>query len=479
MSTTAALVFIGLLLLATPVAHALLIASGVAMISNEPLFLFEAILNLYKPTSSFPMLAIPFFILAGDLMMSGRFGEYLVTFSKMLVGAMKGGLAQVSVVGSLFFGGVSGSAVADASALGNALIPVQKKQGYPEGFSAAVNASSSTISVLIPPSIPLILYGLVTETSIPKLFLAGIVPGIMLTVLIFVICYAIAQIRDLPSSPPEEKNRIRVADLFDQRDGLIIVIATGGLIALWLAGIVSPLVAVAAGVVIALVHVNFVSRRFSFRKVPTDLYRAIPALLMPVLVIFLARGGIVTPTEISVFAVVYALLVGLLIYRDLTMSTILRCVLTTGMMTGVIMLVIMGSSVLQWILSYESVPENLAAWMLATLQSPWAIILGMNLLMIIIGTFLDLPAAVLLLGPIFIGVAPQIGLEPIQLGVMMVVNLAIGLYTPPVGTTLFVSVAIERVPMGRVVVQLWPFYLAALFVLGLVSFVPAVTSVFL
>ncbi len=139
----------------------------------------------------------------------------------------------------------------------------------------------------------------------------------------------------------------------------------------------------------------------------------------------------------------------------------------------------MGSSVLQWVLSFESVPENLAAWMLETLKDPWAIIIGMNLLMIVIGTFLDLPAAVLLLAPIFIGVAPSIGLEPVQLGVMMVVNLAIGLYTPPVGTTLFVSVAIERVPMGRVVMHLFPFYLAALVVLILVSFVPGLTTIFL
>ena len=479
MSSTAGIVFIALLLLATPVAHALLIASGVAMISDEPLFLFEAILNLYQPTSSFPMLAIPFFILAGDLMMAGRFGEYLVTFSKMLVGAMKGGLAQVSVVGSLFFGGVSGSAVADASALGNALIPVQKKQGYPEGFSAAVNASSSTISVLIPPSIPLILYGLVTETSIPKLFLAGIVPGIMLTVMIFVICFTIARIRDLPSSAVEAKNRISPSAFFDRRDAVIIVIATVGLFAIWLAGWLAGWAVLIAGTVIALIHTNLISQRFSFRKIPADLYKAIPALMMPLFVIFLARGGIVTPTEISVFAVVYALIVGTFVYRDLKFSVLLRCVLTTGMMTGVIMLVIMGSSVLQWILSFESVPENLAAWMLETLKEPWAIIIGMNLLMIVIGTFLDLPAAVLLLAPIFIGVAPSIGVDPIQLGVMMVVNLAIGLYTPPVGTTLFVSVAIERVQMGKVVRHLLPFYLAALLVLALVSFVPGLVKIFL
>ncbi|MEM8700340.1 MAG: TRAP transporter large permease [Pseudomonadota bacterium] len=479
MSSIAAIVFVALLLLAMPVAHSLLLASGLAMASEDPIFLFEAILNLYQPTSSFPMLAIPFFILAGDLMMSGRFGEYLITFSKILVGHLKGGLAQVSVVGSLFFGGVSGSAVADATAMGTTLIPIQKKQGYPEGFSAAVNASSSTISVLIPPSIPMILYGLVTETSIPKLFLAGIVPGVMLTVMIFVVCYGIAQIRNLPRSPVEARNRLSVRALFDRRDAVMIVGASCALFALAVTGIVPVWAAFVTGAVIALLHTSFLSRRFSWRKMPADLVKAIPALLMPVMVVVLARGGVVTPTEISVFAVVYALIVGVFIYRDLSTATILRCVLTTGMMTGVIMLVIMGSSVLQWILSFESVPENLANFMLETLKSPWAVILGMNLLMIVIGTFLDLPAAILLLAPTFIGVAAQIGLEPVQLGVMMVVNLAIGLYTPPVGTTLFVSVAIERVPMGKVVLQLLPFYLVALTVLALVSFVPELTTIFL
>lgn len=479
MSLTAALVLVALLLLATPVAHALLIAGGVAMWLNEPLFLFEAILNLYQPTSSFPMLAIPFFIMAGNLMMSGRFGDYLVTFAKILVGAVKGGLAQVSVVGSLFFGGVSGSAVADASALGNALIPVQKKQNYPEGFSAAVNAASSTISVLIPPSIPLILYGLVTETSIPKLFLAGIIPGIALTVMFSVVCYAVARIRNLPASPAEEKNRITLPKLFDRRDAVIIAAATAALVALAVSGALSPLAALAAGAAVMLIHTTFISRRFRWRNIPADMVKAVPALLMPVMVVVLARGGIVTPTEISVFAVVYALLVGALVYRDLSLRIVLQSVLTTGMMTGVIMLVIMGSSVLQWLLSYESVPENLALFMLDTLKSPWAVIIGMNILMILIGTFLDLPAAILLLAPIFAGIAAQIGVDPIQLGVMMVMNLAIGLYTPPVGTTLFVSVAIERVPIGRVFAHLLPFYVTALTVLGLVSFVPGVATMLL
>lgn len=422
MSVYAGVYFIILLFLSVPVAHALFIAASAGMISiGKSYILGQTIISLFDPTQKFPMIAIPFFIFAGNLMMSGRFGEYLVQFSKLVVGHMKGGLAQVSVIGSLVFGGVSGSAVADASALGNAIIPVQKKEGYPPGYPAAINAASSTISVLIPPSIPLILYGLVSEVSIVKLFIAGIVPGVLLAIAIFSVCFVINTRKDLPRSP-----------------------LPGG-----------------------------------YKTFGKNVVRALPALLMPVFIIILARGGVVTPTEISVFAVVYALLVGFFIYRDLTFAIILRCVLTTGMMTGVIMLVIMGSGVLQWILSAESVPENLAMWILGAVESKWLIILAMNVLLIMIGTFLDLPAAILLLAPIFLGIANAIGLDLIQLGVIMVVNLAIGLYTPPVGTTLFVSISIERVGMGKAVKELMPFYLAALAVLMLVSFFPNLTSILL
>ena len=402
-------VFLFLLVASVPVAHAMLGGAAVALLMDgKPLAVLAQ--RLYTPTQSFPMLAIPFFILAGNLMMSGRFGDYLVNVARLVVGNFKGGLGQVSIVGSVMFGGVSGSAVADASALGNALIPVQKKEGYPASFAAAINSASSTVSVLIPPSIPLILYGLIANVSILDLFIAGILPGLFLGTGMFVMVMLVAHRRNLPRSPLE-----------------------GG-----------------------------------FTAFKSQLLVSVPALLMPVFVIGTLRFGIATPTEVSVMAVAYALLVSGLVYRDLNWKALWRAALATVIMTGAVMIIIMASSTIQWVLTAERVPQELAGWIVATVSEPWMIILAMNLLMLVIGTFLDLPAAVLLLGPIFVTIGQAIGLDPVQLGLMMVLNLSIGLYTPPVGTTLFISSAIAKVGVGQVIRSLIPFY-------GVISYLPWLT----
>lgn len=408
--------FAGLLILSVPVAHAMLGGAALALfLDGKPLAVLAQ--RLYSPTQSFPMLAVPFFILAGNLMMAGRFGEYLVNVARLLVGGFKGGMGQVSILGSVMFGGVSGSAVADATALGNALIPVQKKAGYPAGFAAAINSSSSTISVMIPPSIPLILYGLVSNTSVIDLFVAGILPGVMLGAGMFFAVWLVARKKNLPRAPLE-----------------------GG-----------------------------------FQAFKGQVFAAIPAILMPVFVIGTLRFGIATPTEVSVLAVGYALMVGTLIYRDLTAKALWEAMVNTAMMTGAVMMIIMASSTIQWILTAERVPQELAQWVAATISSPWMVILALNFVMLIVGAFIDLPAAVLLLGPIFVTIAQAIGLDPVQLGLIMVVNLSIGLYTPPIGTTLFISSAIARVGIGEIVRALIPFYIVAIIVLALLSFVPAMT----
>ncbi|WP_292949335.1 MULTISPECIES: TRAP transporter large permease subunit [unclassified Neptuniibacter] len=403
-----------LLVASVPVAYAMIGASGIALfLENQPLAVMAQ--RLYTPTQSFPMLAIPFFILAGSLMMQGKFGIYLIECAKMFVGRFKGGMCHVSVLGSVMFGGVSGSAVADSSALGNALIPVQKKEGYNAGFAGAVNAASSTVSVLIPPSIPLILYGLSSNTSIIDLFVAGILPGIMLGAGMLLLVWLISIKRGYKSSPAE-----------------------GG-----------------------------------FKQWRTQLVHAFPAIFMPFFIIGTLRFGIATPTEISVLAVGYALIIGLFVYKDLNVKGIVQAIINTGIMTGAVMAIIMASSIIQWILTLEQVPQNLAIWVTATISEPWMVILAMNVIMLIIGTFLDLPAAVLLLTPLFSSIAASIGLDPVQLGLIMVVNLAIGLYTPPVGTTLYISSSIANVSIGVVVKELLPFYLLALGVLALISYIPA------
>lgn len=416
MSVTMIWIFLVLLTIAVPIAYAMLGGVAVALwFEGKPMAVI--LQRLYSPTQSFPMLAIPFFILAGNIMMSGRFGVYLVNIARLLVGNFKGGLGQVSIIGSVMFGGVSGSAVADATALGNALIPVQLKEGYPKGFAAAINSASSTVSVLIPPSIPLILFGLVSNVSIIDLFIAGIVPGLMLGIGMFFAVSYVARRDNLPRSPLE-----------------------GG-----------------------------------FTAFKSQFFIALPALLMPVFVIGTLRFGVATPTEVSVMAVAYALIVSGLIYRDLGWKTLWSAAVDTAMMTGAVMLIIMASSTIQWLLTAERIPQLLAEWVGATFSQAWMVVLAMNILMLIIGAFLDLPAAILLLGPLFVIIGQSIGMDMVQLGLMMVVNLSIGLYTPPVGTTLFISAAIAKTGIGDVVKSLMPFYLVSIIVLLLISYVPAMT----
>jgi tripartite ATP-independent transporter DctM subunit len=410
-------VFAVLLALSMPVGYALIIASGGAILWHGGTPTVLAVVKLFQPTQSFPLLAIPFFILAGSLMMSGTLGQKLVQLAAALVGRFHGGMGQVTVVGSTIFGGVSGSAVAEASALGSMLIPWQKREGYPAGFAAAVTASSATIAGLIPPSIPLILYSTVANVSIAALFTAGILPGLMLAAGMMLVCYLSGRIRNFP----------RLTD------------------------------------------------RSQFPPFGRLFVSALPALAMPLFIVLLLRAGIATPTEVSVIAVFYALVVSAVVYRDLTLKSIYAALIGTAVTTGIVMLVITASSLVGHVLITERVPTIVAQWAQQTLGTMILIILMMNIIMLVVGMFLDLPAAILLLGPTFVAIGQTIGLDPIQLGIMICINLSIGLFTPPIGTTLFIGAAIARVPIGAVVRELWPFYLVAALALGLISYVPALT----
>lgn len=409
--------FFVLLALAIPVAHVLVISSGVAILASQEFPVMLVAQQMVNQTLSFPMLALPFFILSGSLMMSGRLGEKLIGFATELVQRFRGGLGSVTVLGSCVFGGVSGSAVADATALGGMLIPWQIREGYPAGFTAANNSAASSIAILIPPSIPFILYSLVSNVSIADLFVAGVLPGLILTSGFTAVCNVSARVRGFPMTK-------------------------------------TP---------------------FNAAKCWKLFIEALPALVMPIMILILLRFGFATPTEVSVLAVFYALLAGFFIYRDMTLTRFFNALLAAGVATGVVMLVIMGSAIVGWMMTYAQVPQLFAEWCLAVLKAPWLIILAMILIMLVAGMFIDLPAAILLLGPIFVPLSEAIGFNLTQLGLVMVMTLAIGLYTPPVGTTLFISSSIARVSILKATRELWPFYGVALGSALLFAYLPAMT----
>lgn len=411
------LVFVVLMVLAVPVGHALVIAGAAAILWNGIVPLMVVGQQMFDQTQSFPMLALPFFMLAGTLMMGGRLGRELLDFASEGMKRYRGGELSTTVVASVAFGGVSGSAVANASALGSILIPWQKSRGYPAGLCAANNATSAVIDVLIPPSIPMILYALVSGVSVADLFVAGILPGILMAVGFVATCWWIARKRGYPAStePRDRRAFLRLA------------------------------------------------------------LRSSPAIALPILIILGLRFGFATPTEMAVLSVIYSLLLSLVLYRDLSWARFRESMIEAGVATGVVMLVIMGSAVVGWLLTFGQVPTQFAQWVTANFESKWAVLLALNVLMLIVGMPLDLPPAILLLGPIFVPLTISLGIDPVQLGLIMIINLGIGLYTPPIGTTLFISSSIARTSLADTTRELWPFFAVAMAVLLAVTYIPALT----
>ncbi len=417
MSLILVVVFVILMILAIPVGHALIIAGAAAVLWDGNVPLLAVIQQMFDQTQSFPMLALPFFMLAGALMMGGNLGRELLDFASEGMKRWTGGELSTTAVASVAFGGVSGSAVANASALGSVLIPWQKSRGYPAGLCAANNATSSVIDILIPPSIPMILYALVSGASVGDLFVAGLLPGVLMAGGFVATCWWIAKRRGYkPSNEPVNRSAmLRLA------------------------------------------------------------IKSSPAIALPILIMVGLRFGFATPTEMAVLAVIYSLLLSLLLYRDLTWTRFCEAIVEAGVATGVVMLVIMGSSVIGWLLTFDQVPTRFAEWVVATIQNKYLVIFALNILMLLVGMPLDLPPAILLLGPIFVPLAATIGLDPVQLGLIMIINLGIGLYTPPIGTTLFISSSIAKSSLAETTRELWPFLGVALLLLMAVSYIPALT----
>lgn len=368
--------------------------------------------------NSFTLLAIPFFILSGLLMGRGGIARRLIDFAKVVVGMFPGGLAYVNVLACMFFGALSGSAVAATSAIGGFMIPSMNKEGYDKGFNTAVTVTASTTGLLIPPSNILIVYSLASGgVSIAALFIAGYLPG--------------------------------------------LVVGLG-------------LIAVAA--IISVIKGYPVGSRTGFMDSIKKFLDAIPSLMLIVIVIGGIIAGIFTATEASAVAVLYSLLLSVVFYREVKLSELPGILLKTVETTAIVMLLIGTSMAMSWILSYENIPQNISATLIGLTDSKIIILLLINLLLLVVGTFMDMTPAVLIFTPIFLPVVVQLGITPLHFGIMMVLNLCIGLCTPPVGSVLFVGCGIGEVSIARLVRPLLPFYVAMIAALLLVTYVPAISQ---
>lgn len=408
--------FLGLMLIRVPIAFALGLASlATALHLDLPLMLLAQ--RMINGLNSFTFLAVPFFILVGNIMTEGGISDKLVKLADVLVGRLRGGLAHGNVVASTMFGGISGSSVADVASIGSFLIPAMTKAGYPPGYSVSVTITSSVQGVLIPPSQNMIFYALAAGgLPISTLFLAGYVPGLMLGLSLMAICAVIAKR-----------------------------------------------------------HRHPVGQRYTFRSGLTTLADAAIGLFTIVIIIGGILTGIFTATESAAVAVVYALLVTLFWYRTLNRAAVSRIFTTTLTTLAMVTAIIMTSSVFGFLLSYLRIPALLAEGIFFLSDNKLFVLLAINLLLLVLGMLMDMGVLILLLTPILLPIVTKVGVDPIHFGVMMILNLGIGLCTPPVGTSLIVGCGIGRIRMGQAVRQMWPFYLAMIVVLLLVTYIPALT----
>lgn len=399
-----------------PIGYVLVAASIILIATTTSTPLVVVPLRLFNGASSFPLVAVPLFILAGSLMNGAGISRRLIDFAGSLVGFVRGGLAMTTTLSSMFFSEISGSAVADAAALGSVLIPAMKERGYPANFAAAVLSSSATIAIIIPPSIPMILYGAITGASIVKLFLAGIVPGVLVGLAIMVTSAILARRGGFAESQP-----------------------------------------------------------FELKRVGRTFKRAFLSLSLPAIILGGIVAGVFTATEAAAVAVVTALVLGFFVYRELELSRLRPLFVDAASQTAVVMILVAGSAVLGWYLANQQAPDRLAAAVLAHVHGKHQALLVINVALLIAGMFLHSAAAIVLLVPILMPLTQQLGIDPVHFGIIVTVNLAIGQQTPPVASVLITTCSIARVPMGEVMRVNVYFILAMLVVLFLVSFVPGVS----
>ena len=422
---------------------------------------------------SFALLAIPFFILAGNIMNRGGIAHRLIDFAKVLVGGLTGGLAYVNVIANMLFGAISGSAAASASAIGSIMGPEMKKEGYDNNFSAAVNISSATTGLSIPPSNVLIVYSLASGgASITALFLAGYIPGILTGLAIMITAMSILILKT-EGIPGVFKALLKLAVigvfLFLFVYGLMWAhtnLATGIYTTIW---VILLLAFIAYSVVKTIKNIE--RSRVGFKK----FVDAIPSLLLLVIVIGGIVAGFFTATEASAIAVLYALILAM-VYKEVKVQDIPDILVNSVKTTGIVMLLVATCMGLSWIMAYENIPQNVSAGLLSISDNPLVILLIINLILLFVGVFMDMTPAVLIFTPIFLPIVQdQLGLSPIHFGIIMVLNLSVGLCTPPVGSVLFIGCSVAKVRIETVIKPLLPMFAAMIIVLLLVTFIPSLS----
>ncbi|WP_343504253.1 TRAP transporter large permease [Alloyangia pacifica] len=412
-------VFGFLAFLGIPLAVAITFAGLAAVMLVVPLdmALFTSAQKMMASLDSFSLLAVPFFILSGVIMNSGGIAVRLVNFAKLVAGRIPGALAQTNIAGNMLFGCISGSAIAASTSIGGVMVPMQAREGYDRGFAAAVNIASAPTGMLIPPTTAFIIYSLVSGgTSIAALFVAGGVAGTLWGLGMMSITAVIARRRGYPLAP-----RVPLSEAL---------------------------------------------------RITLD---ALPSLLLVVLVIGGITFGIFTAVEASGIAVLYTMLLAFVIHRTASISQLPRFLLETAQMTGAIMLLLAASAALSFAMSFTGIPAAVSALILGISDNPIVVLLVINLVLLLVGCFMDIGPAILIFTPILLPIAKAVGVDPVQFGVILVFNLAIGTITPPVGTGLFVGVSVARVKLEQAIRALWPFYLLLVALLLVVTYVPALT----
>ena len=418
--SVAAIVMLGLFFLwmvfGMPIGHAMLMAGIVYLLLTGQDLAIVATQSLNGMFSSFVLMSVPLFILSADIMNASKITDKLFEFANLLVGRLRGGLAHVNVVASVIFSGMSGSALADAAGPGKLEVDMMVKAGYKPGFAAAVSTTSAIVGPIIPPSIPMVLYGVVSNTSIGYLFMAGVIPGLLLSLAQMGVIAFQAKRRNFPVLPRP-------------------------------------------------------TRAHAIETVKTTL----PALFLPVILLGGIYSGAVTPTEAAAVAAAYALILALFWYRSLPLRKLVDVLIESSRSTAIVAVTIAGALVMNWVVASEQIPEAVGAWMVSRDMSPAMFLLAVNILFLILGCFLDTLLMLLVLVPILMPAVVGLGIDPVHFGVTIIINMMIGLVTPPMGQLMFLISGVSGIPVGAIIREVWPFLIVLVALLFVLVYVPQLT----